>query len=240
MPSPSRQGAETPGSIGADSRRKAARCMLPNVRVVIASPVRLVREGLEVILARHDGIALLEAIDPDDRGIAAIACLRPDIVVVDLTGRDPLTRATALRQAVPAAKLIAFAIEEVNEQVFACAAAGFSGYVPRDAAADDVLRAVLDVANGCMHCAPHITAAIFGRLSQLLRDGSPAAIRTNFTSRESDVMALVERGSSNKEIARRLGISSATVKNHVHSILRKLQVSRRTEAIARLRNSRPR
>jgi DNA-binding NarL/FixJ family response regulator len=53
-------------------------------------------------------------------------------------------------------------------------------------------------------------------------------------------MALVERGSSNKEIARRLGISSATVKNHVHSILRKLHVSRRTEAIARLRNSEPR
>jgi DNA-binding NarL/FixJ family response regulator len=219
-------------------RRRAGSSCKPAVRVVVVSPIRLVREGLATILGKHDEVALLAAVDLDEAAVAGIAALQPDVMLVDLSGRDPLAGTGTLRRAVPLAKLVAFAVDEVNEHVFACAAAGFSGYVPRHGGEEELVRAVLDVARGQMHCAPHITAAMFGRLSQFLREAAPSALQVSFTARENEVWALVQRGSSNKEIARRLGISSATVKNHVHSILAKLQVTRRAEAIARLRGGR--
>ena len=90
---------------------------------------------------------------------------------------------------------------------------------------------------GRMHCAPHIAAAMFSRLAGLLREAEPPASLPPLSARESEILALVAEGRSNKEVARRLAISAATVKNHMHNILQKLQVSRRGEAAARLRLS---
>src|SRR5262249_32262734 len=124
------------------------------------------------------------------------------------------------------------------DQVFACAAASFSGYIPRESSAEEVRRAVLDAMQGHMHCAPQITAAMFRRLAGLLRVLGQQGSLPSLTFRESEILELVEQGFSNKEIARQLVISSSTVKNHMHSILQKLQVSRRAQAVARLHASR--
>jgi len=74
-----------------------------------------------------------------------------------------------LKVACPEAKLVAFALADIDDAVFACAAAGFSGYVPRESGADELYRALIDAARGRMNCAPHIAAAMFSRLSDLLR-----------------------------------------------------------------------
>ena len=89
-----------------------------------------------------------------------------------------------------------------------------------------------------MRCAPHIAAAMFRRLADFLREARPQASLPPLTVRESEILALAEEGRSNKEIARDLTISCATVKNHMHNILQKLQVSRRGQAVARLRSCR--
>ena len=89
-----------------------------------------------------------------------------------------------------------------------------------------------------MHCDPHIAAAMFARLARSQREFDPQEPLPNLSSREREILALVEQGHSNKEIARQLAISAATVQHHMHNILQKLQVSRRGQAAARLRGSR--
>jgi two-component system nitrate/nitrite response regulator NarL len=204
-------------------------------RVVIASSVRLVREGLVASLGDRDGIVVIDAVNLDPDGIARIAAIAPDVVLVDLGHADPTAVTPLLKIACSEAKLVAFALAEVDDDVFACAAAGFSGYVPRESGADELYRALMDAAGGRMNCAPHITAAMFSRLSHLLQKLPARIALPALTTRESEILALAEEGISNKEIARHLRISSATVKNHIHNILLKLQVGRRGEAVARLR-----
>ena len=114
-----------------------------------------------------------------------------------------------------------------------CAAAGFSGYVTREASVDDLLRAIRDVRDGGITCSPHIAAAMFNQLSTLLNKPDLADRRSPLTAREQQVLTLSNEGWSNKEIASRLQISPSTVKNHIHSILQKLHVERRGQAVAR-------
>jgi two-component system, NarL family, nitrate/nitrite response regulator NarL len=210
-------------------------CSAASIRLVIASPVRLVREGLAASLQGRDGVEVIDAVSIDSHDIARIVAAAPDVVLVDLGQTDVVAAARLLKTATPAAKLVAFALDEIDADVFACAAAGFSGYVPRESGAEELHRALRDAVDGRMHCAPHIAAAMFCRLAALLRVADPRAALPLLTSRESEILALADEGCSNKEIARRLTISCATVKNHMHSILQKLQVTRRGQAVARLR-----
>ena len=209
-----------------------------HIRLVIASPVRLVREGLRASLHDRDGVSVVDAVSLDAQGIARIAAAEPDVILVDLGQTDAVTAARLMRGACPDTKLVAFALDEIDTGVFACAAAGFSSYVPRESSAEELLRALVDAMDGRMRCAPHIAAAMFRRLADFLREARPQASLPPLTVRESEILALAEEGRSNKEIARDLTISCATVKNHMHNILQKLQVSRRGQAVARLRSCR--
>jgi two-component system, NarL family, nitrate/nitrite response regulator NarL len=213
-----------------------------NIRLIIASSVRLVREGLATTLRGREGVIVADAVDLGPPGIARITDAEPDVVLVDVgeTETDAVSAARLIKAASPGAKLVAFWVDEIDERVFACAAAGFSGYIPRESGADDLHRALMDTMEGRMHCAPHIAAAMFNRLAGLLREPDPASSLPSLTSRESEILALVKQGRSNKEIAQELAISSATVKNHVHDVLQKLRVNRRGQAVVRLRESRGR
>jgi DNA-binding NarL/FixJ family response regulator len=196
--------------------------------------VRLVREGLAATLHGRDGVVVADAVDLGPWGIARIAAAEADVVLVDLGQTDPVGAARLIKAARPGVKLIAFGLDEIDDSVFACAAAGFCGYVPRESSADELYGALVDVMEGRMHCAPHIAAAMFNRLADFLREPDSSDTLPALTSRENEILALVEQGRSNKEIARQLAISSATVKNHIHNILQKLQVNRRGQAAARL------
>lgn len=205
------------------------------IRVAIASPVHLVREGLAAALQGRPGVLLVDTVDVDPRGMARIADTKPDVVLVDLGQTTPAAAARLIKEASPGCKLVAFGLDETGDQVFACAAAGFSGYVPRQSSADELYGALGDAMTGRMQCAPHIAAAMFSRLAGLLHEPDPPGPPPPLSSRENEILALVAQGHSNKQIARELAISAATVKNHMHNILQKLQVSRRGEAAARLR-----
>jgi two-component system nitrate/nitrite response regulator NarL len=206
-----------------------------NIRVAIASPVHLAREGLAASLLGRRGVALVGNVDLDPRGMARIADTKPDVVLVDLGQTAPAAAARLVKEASPGCKLVAFALDETGDQVFACAAAGFSGYVPRQSGAEELHGALVDAMAGRMHCAPHIAAAMFSRLAGLLHEPDAPASLPPLSSRENEILALVAQGHSNKQVARQLAISAATVKNHMHNILQKLQVTRRGEAAARLR-----
>jgi two-component system, NarL family, nitrate/nitrite response regulator NarL len=208
------------------------------IRLFVVSGVRLLREGLARSLRRRRpaDVALIGCTGFAEAERAGISELRPDVILVDLSNHEGLAATKTLRSLSPASKLIAFSVADTVEDVFSCASAGFSGYVTREAGADELLCAVRAARDGRMNCSPHIAAALFNHLADRLSPPSPANGAFLLTVRERQVLMLSNEGWSNKEIGRRLQISPATVKNHIHSILQKLKVKRRGQAAARMRD----
>jgi two-component system nitrate/nitrite response regulator NarL len=216
----------------------SGRASVPAICLIIASSVRLVRESLADALRGRDGLAVRDGVDLSPRGIAKIADAKLDVVLVDLgqingAAAEPLIK--RIKDADPRAKLLAFGLDEIDDRVFACAAAGFSGYLSSESGADELHSALIDAVEGRMHCTPRIVAAMFNCLAGFLQELNRRGSLPPLTLRENEILALVAQGRSNKEVAHHLAISSATVKNHMHSILQKLRVSRRGQAVARLR-----
>jgi DNA-binding NarL/FixJ family response regulator len=157
--------------------------------------------------------------------------------LLDATKRNNLERSSSLRQTVTGAKIVAFAVADSDEEVIACAEAGISGYISHRGSVEDVVAAVDAAVFGELHCSPRTSALLFSRIAQVCGKRDPLVGQEILTSREKEIVALVERGLSNKEIARSLRIGTATVKNHIHNILNKLDVRRRGEAAAWLRRA---
>jgi len=212
--------------------------LIPNICLVIASSMRLMRESLAATLRGRAGLVVCEGVDLSPRGIAKIGGAKPDVVLVDMgqaNGAAAERLIKRIKHANPRAKLVAFGIDEIDDRILACAAAGFSGYVSSESGADELHQALIDAVEGRMHCAPHIVAAMFDCLAGFLRELKRRGALPPLTFRENEILTLVAQGRSNKDIAWQLAISSATVKNHMHSILQKLQVNRRGQAVAKLR-----
>ncbi len=205
-------------------------------RVLIAADIRLYREGLAQILSGHDNIGVVGATASAQETLAAVPGTHPDVVLLDMAMPESLTVVRVLADAEPAVKVVALAVAESEQDVIACAEAGVAGYVLREGSLGDLLATVESVSRGEAICSPRMTATLLRRLA-LLAGGRP---QTPLTARELEIVRLVDQGLSNKDIARRLCIEVATVKNHVHNVLEKLQVHRRGEAAARLRKLVPR
>jgi two-component system nitrate/nitrite response regulator NarL len=203
------------------------------IRLFILAEVRLYREGLELILGGEDPFTVVGGAPSLAAAIPLVRRSRPDVVLVDLAG-DGLTVARTLRAELPEAKLVALAIREVEDEVIAWAEAGMAGYVSRQASLADLSATIRRAAVGELVCPPQITANLVRRLSDMAAQRPAAGSLAQLTTRELDVVRLIGRGLSNKEIARELSIALPTVKNHVHSLLEKLQVRRRSEAVSRL------
>lgn len=204
-------------------------------RLYLVSDVRLYREGLVARLAPQGRLSVLGAGGSAD-AIARIAILRPEVVLLDIAARDSLNIPHRAKEILPTIKIIAFAVAETEEHVLACAEAGISGYVPQDGSVEDLEDAVLRSLRGELVCPPHIAALLFGRLAAVSRERAGAPANDPLTPREREVAGLVALNLPNKEIARRLRLGPATIKNHVHNILQKLDIHRRGD-IARQRLS---
>ncbi len=208
---------------------------VPMARIVIVSHVRLVREALVVALSRRDGIEVIDAVEPTSGVEMRIAAARPDAVLLDMGSQPSLAFARRLVAALPSqAKLIAFAVSEVERNIEAFAEAGICGFVSRDGSVDELVGAIESAMRGELQCSPRIAASMLRRLA-VLSGQRGSATPALLTRREAEIVALVDEGLSNKEIGLRLRIGTATVKNHVHHLLAKLKVQRRGQAAARAR-----
>jgi DNA-binding NarL/FixJ family response regulator len=143
-------------------------------------------------------------------------------------------------RATPEAKIIALGVEDDEDIVLACAEAGVSGFVPPEGTLDDLLATVESVRRGEILCSPRTAGVLLRRVASLAGNRDSAWIELRLTRRELQIVQLIDEGCSNKEIARLLTISLATVKNHVHNILEKLDVTRRSEAAACVRGAKHR
>jgi DNA-binding NarL/FixJ family response regulator len=160
------------------------------------------------------------------------AALRVDVFV--LAGDGPgLVR--AVHERAPDARIVALGISGEEADVLPLAEAGIAGWLTREASVEDLCETVASAAAGEAVCSPRIAASLLRRVAALAADRRLGPTATPLTRRQREILALIDEGLSNKEIARRLSIELATVKNHVHNILEKLQVRRRAEAAALVR-----
>jgi DNA-binding NarL/FixJ family response regulator len=206
-------------------------------RVFLVSAVRIYREGLSGLLERRPGVDLVGSA-PTPRETAAqlrTMVARPDIVILDMTAPESLAAARELLDVTPSVRVLAIAVPDNQRDLLACLEAGVSGFVTPDGSIDDLVAALHSVARGELLCSPALAAALGRRVASLVRDRRPAPPILSLTAREQQIVRLVDDGMSNKQIASELQIEVSTVKNHVHHILEKLGVSRRSEAAARVR-----
>src|SRR5262245_16181270 len=198
------------------------------LRILIVVDVRLYREGLAASLAHSGHLLIVGTSAGRAEALAAVHDTGADVVVVDMATRESLALITDLRREAPQTKILAFAVEEVTSDILDCAEAGAAGYVTADASIEDLGVAIERIAREELVCSPRVAAKLFRRISeradQSVFGASPAK---TLTSRERQVLGFIQQGRSNKEIAQRLNIAEPTVKNHVHHVLEKLDVTNR-------------
>ena len=213
--------------------------MPERIAVLIIADVRLYREGLAANLGARPGLLVVGTAKSREAALATVESACPDVVVLDMATRDSLDIARAITLALPSAKIIAFALEETERGILACAEAGVAAWIGCDGSIEDLVSTISTAVAGEFVCSPQATATLLRGLAAFARGGAQPGPGSILTVREREVAALLDRGLSNKEIAQRLHVEVATVKNHVHNILEKLRVRSRSEAAARLHTSSP-
>lgn len=160
---------------------------------------------------------------------------RPDVVLIDwqLMDQGALKVTRHLSQHYPQVKVLIIGVAESAREIRACVEAGAHGYLPKHASVNDLQQLIELVGRGETICSPHMAHALFSRLSELARsqwDNEPQEPMP-LTTREVEILNQVAKGWSNNQIADHLYLSLHTVKNHIHNILKKLQVAGRWEAV---------
>ena len=200
------------------------------LRVLIVDDHPIVRDGLRALLGRTPGLEVVgEAADGVDAVRRALA-LRPDVVLMDLRmpGGDGVTAIRDLAERGSPARVLVMTTYDGDADVLPAIQAGATGYLLKDAEPDDLVRAVSAAARGETVRAP----AVAGRRVGTLRAGASRTPEQALSERELEVLALVARGHGNREAARRLFISEATVKTHLLHVYAKLGVNDRAAAVA--------
>ena len=202
-------------------------------RVLLVGDVRLFLELLEQALPAQAGFEVVGSASCDVAALAA-GMSEPDVVVVDTASLSSADGMHALATALPDAKIVGVGVSDDDDRIVALLEAGASGYVTAEQRFEDLVTAVEAAANGELACPPRLSAALARRMAALAAEKKREHGNGTLTPRQREIAALIADGLSNKQISRRLSIEHATVKNHVHTILVKLGVSRRDQVGPRL------
>ncbi len=198
------------------------------IRVLLVDDHGVVRRGLRGYLELLDDIEVVGEADNGLTGVELAAQLTPDVVLMDLVmpQLDGIAAIGRIKAAQPDVQVVALTSFIEEEKVIAALEAGASGFILKDAEADDVAAAIRAAHNDEVHLDP----AAARILANGMRTRSAAPAVEPLTERELEVLALVGRGRSNKEIASDLGITERTARTHVSNILGKLGLASRTQA----------
>jgi len=205
------------------------------ITVVVADDQRLVRSGFRVILDSEPDITVLAEAGDGREAIELVRQYRPAVALLDIRMPvlDGLQAAREIMTLAPATRVLILTTFDADEYVYEALRAGASGFLLKDAPADQLVTAVRCIAAGDALIDPAITRRLIGRFTLAAR-GQPAEVPDSLqqlTARELGVLRLVARGMSNLEIARELVVEENTVKTHVSRILTKLGLRDRVQAV---------
>jgi DNA-binding NarL/FixJ family response regulator len=199
------------------------------IRVLIVDDHTVVRKGLRGFFELLDDIEVVGEAEDGRRAVELVDRLLPDVVLMDIVmpAMDGIAAIGAIKRAHPEVEVVALTSFIEEERVTAALEAGATGYLLKDAEADDVATAVRRAHAGEVHLDPQVSRMLAARVRSPRPDGPP---HEPLTEREREVLALVARGHSNKEIAAQLDITERTARTHVSNILGKLDLASRTQA----------
>jgi DNA-binding NarL/FixJ family response regulator len=206
------------------------------IRVLVADDHPVYRDGLRMLVDRAPDLLLVGEVETGTDAVAVAAAEHPNIVLMDIRmpGMSGIEATRRIVGADPSVGVLVLTMSEDDTSLVAAMRAGARGYIPKDADAEELLRAIRAAAMG---------DAIFGasiatRLVTYFDDDARAsAAFPDLTERELDILELIAAGRSNAEIGQRLGIAPKTVRNHVANVLNKLEVKDRSQAIVRAREA---
>ncbi len=195
------------------------------IRLLIADDHPVVRSGLKAILATQPDFELVAEADNGETAVTLFAQFQPDVTLMDLQMpcMDGLTAIRLIRAGHPQAYVLVLTTFNTDADILPALEAGATGYLVKDAPADELFRAVRAAARGEKVLAPVVAARLMERLA--------APAEKSLSGREIEVLELAARGAANREIAGRLHITEATVKSHFVRIFAKLGVADRTAAV---------
>jgi DNA-binding NarL/FixJ family response regulator len=205
-----------------------------SIKVVIADDQALVRGGFRMILDARDDIEVVGEAGDGAEVVALVGETEPDVVLMDvrMPGVDGIEATTRIAASGGPARIIILTTHDLDEYVLAALRAGASGFLLKDVRPADLVESIRVVARGDALLAPSVTRRLLDRFAAVLSDDSGAAtLLEELTEREAEVLRLVALALSNAEIAARLFLTEATVKTHVSSILRKLELRDRVQAV---------
>lgn len=198
----------------------------PTIRILITDDHGVVREGLSTFIETFPDLDLVGEAESGAEAVRLCGQLRPDVVLMDLVmpEMDGPTAIRLIRQSNPEIQIIALTSFGQEDLIKAALQAGAISYLLKNIAARDLADAIRSAYVGKPTLAPEAARVLISAATQ------PLPIGHDLTAREREVLALIARGYSNIEIGDQLGVSPATVKNHLNSIFSKLHVTNRTEA----------
>lgn len=202
-----------------------------SITVLIVSQVRVFREGLARTLAQRPGIHGVHTAGDLPEALAQVAALCPEVVLLDLSLGFDCSLTGELHAVCAGTHVVVLGVEAKEDVILTCVENGASGYLSLDGSLDDLVTTIYHVVQDRLKCSPSISAALARRVATLANENGGRG-RLRLTPRECQVLKLIRRGMSNREIAASLDICISTVKNHIHSILGKLHVTTRAQAAA--------
>jgi NarL family two-component system response regulator LiaR len=199
------------------------------IRVLVADDHAIVRKGICALLATESGIEVIGEAQNGREAVAEAQRLRPDVILMDLVmpGMDGLEATHSIRTNQPEVRILVLTSFASDDKVFPAIRAGALGYLLKDSGPDELVQAIQQVYRGESSLHPTIARRL---LRELAEPAEPGPEVVSLTERETEVLHMVARGWSNRQIAERLAISEATVRTHVSNILAKLNLSSRTQA----------
>jgi DNA-binding NarL/FixJ family response regulator len=207
------------------------------VRVLLVDDQSLFRAGLRTLLSTRAELEIVGEAENGREAIAVAQRTRPDVVLMDLKMPivDGVAATRRLATELPSCRVVALTTFEDDELVFEALRAGAVGYLLKDATVHRLVEATLAAARGESVLQPSVATKVIAELSRLAATAPDTTALARLSEREREVLGLIARGASNKEIAAALFLAEGTVKNHVTSILTKLEVADRTQAALRAR-----
>ena len=204
---------------------------MTSLRLLLVDDHPIVRAGLRALFTAETGVEVIAEAATGEEAIALARHLRPDVVLCDLRlgeGMDGVQITRELRELEPAPAVVILTTFDRDAEILGAVEAGAAGYLLKDSPPAEIVRAIRSAAAGQLVFSPEHTA----RVVQVMR--SP---RVKLTDREFDVLRLLDTGASNREIAKQLFVTEATVKTHLVHIFDKLGVDGRARAVAVARES---
>lgn len=204
-------------------------------RVVVADDQTVVREGIVMLLGLLPGIEVVGAARDGDEAVRLVAELAPDAVLMDLRMPrcDGVEATRRIRAEHPGTQVVVLTTFADDASLFQALRAGARGYLTKDAGGEEIVRAVQSVLSGDAGLSPSIQRRLLERLSESEPQPAPGPEEPpdGLTARETEVLLLIAEGLTNQEIARKLHVSTATVKTHINNLFAKTGLKDRAQAV---------